>query len=80
MRPMTKKRGPISREDALALRAIIRGDATVGIDAQFMRRMRLRGGKLCTVICHHCCVAGRYSGYVHVDGTDHGKAASAYWN
>ena len=80
MTTMTKKRGQINRDDALELRAIIRGDATVGSDTQFMRRLRLRGGKLCTVICHHCCVAGRYSGYVHIDGTDHGKAASACWN
>lgn len=75
----TKTRGAISREDALELRGIIRGDSFVGNDEQFMRRMRLRGGKMATVICHHCCVAGRYSGYVHVDGTPHSKGAAAYW-
>ena len=76
----TKKRGEINREDAMALRGVIRGDSFVGNDEQFMRRLRLKGGsKLCTVIAHHCCVAGRYSGYVHIDGTDHGTVASAYW-
>lgn len=70
----------ISREDAIALRREKRGDSFVGNDEQFMRRLSLRGGGMATVICHHCCVAGTYSGHVHVDGDDFAVSQPAQWS
>lgn len=58
---MTTKHA-ITREQALSLR-----DRPVGQDDQFMRRISF-GGERATVISHFCCVAGRYSGCVHIDG------------
>lgn len=75
----TKKRGEISLEEAIELRASIRGET--GDDEQFMRRLRLRStNKLCTVIHVHKCVEGKYLGYVHLDNTPRDKAAAVYWN
>lgn len=70
----------INRDQAIELRASIRGDGTVGNDEQFLRRVVLRGvRKAATVVCHHCCVAGLYSGYAHVDGTPVTDAVAIQW-
>lgn len=63
----------ITREEAEALRGTF-----VGNDDQFMRRLRI-GQHSATVICHHCCVAGRYSGYVHLDEDPVTEAKGANW-
>jgi hypothetical protein len=69
----------ISREDAEQLRDMIRGEIFRGHDEQFMRRLKI-GTQMCTVICHYCCVAGQFSGYVHVDGTPVDAYRNAVWS
>ncbi len=69
----------ISRADAEKLRDTLCGEVFRGHDTQFMRRLKV-GSTMCTVICHYCCVAGQFSGYVHVDGTPIDSAHKASWN
>ena len=76
--PSTGRR--ITEPEAIELRASIRGSGFVGDDRQFLRRVVLRGvRKAATVVCHHCCVAGLYSGYAHVDGTPVTDAVAIQW-
>ena len=70
----------ITEDEAIELRTQIRGSGFVGDDTQFLRRVVLRGvRKAATVVCHHCCVDGLYSGYAHVDGTPVADAVAIQW-
>ena len=76
---MTRVRGEIGREEAVRMRAVIAGDLPAEEDEQFMRRLRLRGGKLGTVIYTHRLIGDSHVGCVHIDNTPHDKAAAVRW-
>lgn len=47
--------------------------------SQTGRRITLQDGRQATVIESYCCVADRYSGHVHLDGTPADELVVANW-
>jgi hypothetical protein len=55
------------------------GIAGLEAGSQTGRRIKLQDGRRATVIRSFCCVAGRHSGDVHLDGTPADKLVVANW-
>lgn len=47
--------------------------------SQTGRRITLQNGRQATVVDSYCCVAGRHSGHVHLDGTPADDLVAANW-
>jgi hypothetical protein len=73
----TKKLAEMTRDQACDIASVRFHKSCPG--SQTGRRIQLQDGRRATVIESYCCVAGRYSGHVHLDGTPADELVVANW-